>query len=464
MTFLAVLSFCLSFSEIASTQSGAKSSAKKPVTFSKDVAPVLQKQCASCHRSGGTAPMSLLTYTDARPWAKSIREKVLQREMPPWHADPHYGEFVNERRLSQAEINTIVAWVDGGTLKGEEKDQPAPVVFNDTWRIGKPDVVFEMPQEHVLAAEGPDEYQYFVIPTDFKEDRWIQAGEAIPGNNKVVHHIIAFIQPPPRPRDPAAQTKPSAPRSGNIIFYKDGTLMRVNASVPTFDNGCLTPEGGAGILTDGSMKDGMPALLCGQAPGRDADVWPAGYAKRLPAGAKILLQIHYAKNGSVERDRSKVGLIFAKTPPEKEIFTEAIRNHYFVIPPGADNHEVKACYTFPEDVQVLSLMPHMHLRGKDMEFKAISPSGGSEILLRVPNYSFNWQTTYYLRKPIAIAKGTRFEVNAHFDNSPKNKDNPDPSKTVRWGDPTYDEMMIGWVDYARDSQAPVTAGQGGAAK
>lgn len=453
-TLLGILpALCLAgFFTIDFVRAGAP--AKTP-TFTTDVAPILHKNCAGCHRPAGMAPMSLLSYNDTRPWAKSIRENVQQRKMPPWHADPKYGEFRNERRLTQQEIDTIVAWVDGGSIKGSDSDTPtAPPATYEGWRMGQPDTVLTMPQEYTLAAEGPDEYQYFVIPTNFKEDHWIEAAEARPGNSKVVHHIIAFIQPP---RNEGSAAKGDVRRNvfsdlSKIIFYKDGTLMRVQDSVPVWDNGCATPEGGQGIFRDGTGREPMPALLCGEAPGRDPDFWGRGLAKKIPAGANLLLQVHYNKNGSVEKDRSSIGLIFAKNPPTKEVRTMPIHNHYFRIPPGAENHEATACYTFKEDVHFISLMPHMHVRGKEMQIKAVFPDGKSSILLSVPSYSFDWQTTYYLKQPLAIPRGTRIEVIGRFDNSSKNPKNPDSTKAVRWGDPTYDEMLIGWVDYVRDNQ------------
>ncbi|PYV18124.1 MAG: hypothetical protein DMG07_04565 [Acidobacteria bacterium] len=435
---------------------GAQESPAPKVSFNGDVAGIIYKSCAPCHRPGGMAPMSLLTYKDARPWAKSIREAVAERKMPPWHANPRYGEFRNDRRLTNEAIRTLVAWVEGGALKGDERDLPPAPSFTEGWRIGKPDVVLSMEKEYTLQAQGPDEYQFFVIPAGFKEDRWIQAAEARPGNSRVVHHLIAFIQP----KRSADGEKRASGGKRDTIFFKDGTLIRVAPDVPVYDNGCGTPEGGQGVRRDGSERDVMPDLLAGEAPGRDADVWEPGQAKRLPAGADILLQVHYSRNGSVEKDRSSVGLIFATRPPEHELKTVGIANHYFRIPPGADNHEVASCYTFGEDVHLTSLMPHMHVRGKNMQYRAYYPDGRSEILLSVPSYSFNWQTTYYLKKPIALPKGTRLEVKAHFDNSPRNPTNPDPAKAVRWGDPTYDEMMIGWIDYYRDGRAPVTASSG----
>lgn len=419
-------------------------------TYARDVAPIFQKACVACHRSSGMAPMSLETYREARPWAKSIREAVVERKMPPWHADPKHGEFRNDRRLSAAEIDTIVGWVDGGAPQGDPAAAAAPA-FVDGWRIGKPDAVLQMTAEYTLGPQGPDEYQYFLVPTGFTEDRWIQAAEARPGNSRVVHHIIAFIQPKQRPQPTRGQGGGGS--TSKPIFYKDQTLIRVREETPVHDNGCTMALGGAGTRMDGSERDMMPTLLCGEAPGRDADVWGDGLAKFLPAGADLLLQVHYSRNGATEKDRSSIGLVFARHPPGREVVTMPIQNHYFRIPPGAERHPASACYTFPEAVHLTSMMPHMHLRGKDMLFRAFYPDGRTEVLLSVPNYSFNWQTTYYLKKPVPLPAGTRIEVTAHFDNSAKNPVNPDPTKTVRWGDPTYDEMLIGWVDYYRDAAA-----------
>jgi hypothetical protein len=423
------------------------------VTYSKDVAPILNGNCVSCHRPGDIAPMSFTSYKEVRPWARSIREKVITREMPPWHADPQHGSFVNDRRLTNPQIDTIVAWVDQGAREGNPRDLPVAPAFVEGWRIGKPDVLLEMPEEYTLAAEGPDEYKYFRIQTGFKEDVWIQAAEARPGNRRIVHHIIAFIvRPKPKVENSFFKPTPEMMEQlkKRVIFYEDGSLIRVKPETPVSNDGCAMPMGGAGIFMDGTGQEDFGNLLCGQAPGRDPDVWPAGVAKKIPAGAEILLQVHYARTGKVEKDRSTVGLVLAKTEPERQLITWPIQNFYFSIPPGAENHEVSSCYTFKEDARLVSLMPHMHLRGKDMTIRAFYPDGRVETLLSVPRYSFSWQTTYYLKKPLPIPRGTRIQCIAHFDNSTKNKYNPDATKSVRFGDPTYDEMMIGWIDYFAD--------------
>ena len=425
----------------------ADSRSKKEVTFNKDVAPIFYKNCAECHRPNDIAPMSLLTFKEARPWARSIKEKVAMKEMPPWSPDPKYGEFSNEQRLTQQEIDTVVAWVDQGAKEGNPKDlPPQPAFANGGWQIGKPDVVFEMASEYTIEPDAPDNYINFFMPTNFKEDKWIQAAEIQPGNRKLVHHVIAFIQTPQmmarRMENGGRRTNSSS------LMYLDGTLRRVRMDAPVNDDGCgPTPSGGRRI---GGGEENEGALLAGYAPGKQVDVWPAGTAKKVPAGATIMFQMHYSafRGGltKAEKDRTKIGLIFAKEPPDKIILTAAAANLTFKIPAGADNHEVTACQTLPADIQIMDYMPHMHLRGKDMKYEVIYPDGKRETLLWVPKFSFNWQAMYYLKKPITLPKGTKLVVTAHFDNSAKNKYNPDPTKDIRWGDPTYDEMMIGWAD------------------
>ncbi len=425
----------------------ANSPTKREVTFSKDVAPILFKNCVECHRANEAAPMSLMSYKEARPWAKSIKEKVITREMPPWHADPHFGEFSNDRRLSQKDVDTIAAWVDGGAKEGDQKDLPPQPVFTDGWAIGKPDVVLQMPQEFTLDASGPDEYRYFEIPTNFKEDRYVQMVEARPGNRKIVHHFTAQIRLAPR----TATLKQFM--SQKSIFRMEGLLTRMKEGAPVYDDGCALGNGGRGLTLDTNEELPSYERLANFAPGRNPWILEPGTVKVIPAGAKIVLEMHYTKaTGKVEKDRSMVGLIFAKEPPDKHLFTHGIANMYFSIPPGAENHRVTACWTTKEDIHLQSMMPHMHLRGKAMEYKAFYPDGRSEVLLNVPNYSFSWQTVYCLKKPAALPKGTKIVVTAYFDNSAKNKNNPDPTKAVRYGDPTYDDMVIGFINYTVDSQ------------
>ncbi|HKX27807.1 MAG TPA: DUF3471 domain-containing protein [Blastocatellia bacterium] len=418
----------------------------RPVTFNKDVASIFFKNCAECHRPGEGAPFSVLSFKDARPWAKSIREQVVSRQMPPWHADPHYGEFKNNRTLTQSEIETIVAWVESGAPEGEPKDLPPAPTFADGWNIGRPDQVISLPEEYTYRP-GTDEYQYFDVPTNFTEDKYVTMVEARPGNRKIVHHIIAYIVPPGSPNTAKLTTDQRYQMLElllkNTPLYRDGYLLRLRPEQPVIDNGCETPNGGRGSGNSDSS-------LTGYAPGHNADIFPPGVVKRIPAGSHIRFQIHYSNQTlggqAVEKDRSMVGMIFAKEPAAKLMSAYAIGNILFKIPAGAENHQVTACRLLRRETTIYSLMPHMHLRGKSMEYRAIYPDGQSEILLNVPNYNFGWQTNYQLKEPKRLPQGTRLVVTAHFDNSAKNRFNPDPTKDVRYGEPTSDEMMFGFVD------------------
>jgi mono/diheme cytochrome c family protein len=373
-----------------SASDNKKPSAAK-VTFNKDVAPIFFQKCAECHRAGEIAPFSLMSYKEARPWARSIKEKVATKVMPPWHADPAHGEFKNDRRLSQKEIDTIVAWVDNGAIEGDGKDLPPAPKFIDGWNIGTPDIIFKMPEPFTIPASGVVPYKYFNVKTNFTEDKWIQAAEIRPDKRGAVHHIIVFIQ-----------------------------------------------------------SKGQQQLLTGWAPGEQASVMEHGLAKRIPAGATLIFQVHYTPNGTEVKDQSYVGLIFAKEKPKNELLVQPVMNAKFLIPAGDPNYKVESSYTFKEDAHIRSLMPHMHLRGKDFMYKVTFPDGTSKIILSVPKYDFAWQTYYLLKEPIAVPKGTRLDCLAHFDNSTSNKYNPDATKDVKWGDQTWEEMMIGWMTFTLD--------------
>jgi mono/diheme cytochrome c family protein len=419
------------------------------VTFTRDIAPIFFKNCAECHRPGEGAPFSALSFKDVRPWAKSIREKVLSRQMPPWHADPHYGDFKNNRALTQQEIETVVRWVDDGAQEGDSKDLPPAPSFTDGWNIGKPDMIIQIPEEHTYKP-GADQYQYFDVATNFTEDRYITQVEARPGNRKIVHHILAFIIPPGSPNMAKMTTeqryKAMEAALKNSPFYRDGYLLRVKPDQPVVDDACTEnyQRGGGG----------GESILTGYAPGRNADQFPPGAVRMIPAGATIRFQIHYSNQtlggDAVEKDRSMVGLVFAKEPPQRVMVTNSIGNIFFKIPAGAENHRVTACRTLRRDTTVYGLMPHMHLRGKSMEYKVLYPDGKSEILISVPKYDFGWQTNYILKEPKRLPKGSKMIITAYFDNSTKNRFNPDPSAVVRYGEPTYDEMMLAFWDYVVD--------------
>lgn len=411
--------------------------APSPVTFNKDVLPVMQKRCQTCHRPGEVAPMSFLTYSEVRPWAKAIREAVLTRKMPPWFADPHYGKFSNDRSLSKPEMDALVSWVDGGALEGDAKDAPPPVEWVDGWSIGKPDQVFEMPHDFDVPAAGTIDYQYIVIPSGFTKDMWVEAAEARPGNRKLVHHIIAFVRPPGskwlQEAKPGIPFVPVARKDdGNKKDEKKNTGQRRRRDDE--DDNAASPE-----------------LLIGFAPGLVPMNLPPGQAKLVPAGSDFVFQLHYTANGKSGTDRSRVGVIYAKEPPKERIFTANATNSKFVIPPGDPAYRVDSSITLQQPAYLVDLMPHMHYRGKDFEYRLVYPTGETETVLSVPHYDFNWQLFYYLSKPILLPKGTKIECTAHFDNSPNNRYNPDPKAEVRWGDQTWEEMMIGWFDVAVDA-------------
>ena len=402
---------------------GAASIPSTP-TYYKDVLPILQARCQGCHRPGEAAPMSFLTYQDTRPWAKAIREAVLSRKMPPWLADPHYGKFANDRSLTRAEMDTLAAWAASGAAAGNPKDAPAPASFVNGWAIGKPDVVFEMPNEFQVPAAGTIQYQYIVIPSGFTEDRWVQIAEARPGNRKLVHHIIAFVRPPGSKW--MKDAKPGVP------FVPQRTER---------GSGRNSREEGDGDVTS-------TELLVGFAPGLPPTQLGPGQAKLVKAGSDFVFQMHYTASGTAGTDRSRIGLIFAKEKPKERIFTSNATNNKFVIPPGDPNYQVESSIEIAQDTRLIDLMPHMHLRGKDFEYRAVYPTGETQVLLRVPRYDFNWQLYYYPQEPIVLPKGTRIECTAHFDNSPNNPANPDATKEVKWGDQSWQEMMIGWFDVA----------------
>jgi len=386
----------------------ASSAGNAPVTFSKDIAPILYKSCVGCHRPGEIAPMSLITYKEVRPWAKAIREKVATRQMPPWHPDPQFGKWENDLRLSQKEVDAVVSWVDSGAAEGNPKDLPAMPKLTSGWQIGEPDMIFQMPTEFTVPAEGAVPYQHFSVPTNFKEDRYVQALEARAGNLSVVHHIVMYA------RDPADTT-----------------------------------GRGRGQTKNFNIADGILGAL---SPGQTPFIAKPGQAKLIKAGSTLVFQMHYTPNGKESKDRSIVGLIFAKGPVDKIVQSKAAFDTRFAIPANADNYEVKAIFEFEEDSHIISMMPHMHVRGKDIIYRAVYPDGRSEILLSVPKYNFNWQVYYYPAKPLAAPKGTRIEAVAHYDNSTKNPLNPEPGKVVRFGEQTWDEMMNAFFDYTIDNQ------------
>ncbi len=372
------------------------------ITYANQVVRILQNRCQECHRPGQIGPFSLMSYRNAVNWSATIREVIHDNRMPPWYADPHFGKFANDRSLSPTERDTLLAWIDQGCPKGDDKDMPPPRKFPEGWTIGTPDAVvtmkdaFEVPAE---AAKNGIPYKYFNVKTNFTEDKWVERAEAKAGAAAVVHHIVVFIVPP-----------------GRTFRQRDPGLR----------------------------------VLCGTAPGDMPFIAPPGAAKKIPKGSKLVFQMHYTPNGRPYKDASSVGLIFSKTPVEHQMLTLPIHNPRFLIGPGDDNYQVESRFTFKENGHIISFMPHMHLRGKDFRYEAIYPDGKKETLLSVPRYNFNWQSVYRLAESKAIPAGTVIHCVAHFDNSAKNPNNPDPKQRVMWGDQTWEEMMIGWMDFYYD--------------
>ncbi|HXA67647.1 MAG TPA: hypothetical protein VNV82_20985 [Bryobacteraceae bacterium] len=422
----------------------AVSAAAAP-TFTKDVAPIFYKNCVNCHRPGEIAPMSLLDYQSARPWAKAIREAVATRKMPPWFADPRYGHFSNDTRLKETEIATVKAWVDGGVAQGDPKDLPAPPKFAGGWRFGKPDLVIDIGQDFLVPA-GTDLYKDFVVSTNFTEGKWIRAAQVLPGNRRLVHHVHVFVVADSA-NDAKQELKPPAaeraPALGGFADIEDG-LTRVRDDAPVINDACAA---NANLPNLSGFEEGSLATMLPGKPPDNYDVFGDGStAKYIPAGAKLRFQIHYAKVDQPGTDRTSVGLYTVAKAPEKPLRRVDLRNRFFLIPAGARNHEVKRCYDVEQDKLLVAITPHMHYRGKDATYELVHASGKREILLVVPHYDFNWQLQYRFEKAVLMEKGSRMEVTFHYDNSPNNPANPEPSKAIRWGDRSEDEMMVTWTE------------------
>jgi hypothetical protein len=451
-----------------SVQVGAQSPASAPAagpTFSKDVAPILYKNCTNCHRPGEIAPMSLLSFKDARPWAKSIGTRVSKGVMPPWYADPAHGEFLNDRRLSEAEKNTIVAWVNAGAPEGNPADLPAQPTYATEWIMGQPDAVFSMQEDYPIPAEGTIAYQYFEVPTTFTEDKWIQAMEVRAGNPSVLHHVIVYArapQPPPQPAPPApaVPAAPSAqpqPRPAPVFIFAQGT------GIPAGQSGgpALPPEQQkpAGP-NDRPVPRRMGPTVGGFAPGQFLRVYQEGSAMKLPAGSTLILQSHYTATGKATTDRTRIGVKFAKTRPQTEVRFGSLINGSLHIPAGAPDFRVDAEMTIGQNVTMWSMLPHTHVRGVRWTYEATYPDGRTETILSVPKYDFNWQTDYVFKQPLKFPKGTKIHATAWYDNSTNNKSNPDPTKDVWWGDQTWEEMMFTGLTFSVDpAPAAPTAGQ-----
>jgi mono/diheme cytochrome c family protein len=428
---------------LAGMAAAQEANAPKDVTYNRDVAPILYKNCVVCHRPNDIAPMSLMTYKDTRPWTRPIRETVVSRKMPPWHIDPKLGPFINDPRLTDAEIATIDSWVRTGAKEGDPKDLPPAPAFAEGWHI-KPDVVLTIP-EFLVNAASMDDYEYIYVPTNFTEDKWIQAAEVLPGDRRVVHHATVSVIPA---SEVAKKMEASAKANAgeDKYHYRTGKVLHIRKDAPVLDDGCASPDGGGVPGTPSGDLNIVPGIYL---PGHLAETRPAGFALRIPAGAYLQFQIHYSNHsGENVKDHTSIGLVYAREPVKHEIAQYEIWNNLFQIPPNADNHRVTSCFTLPKDVTVLAYTAHMHYRGKSMKTEAIYPDGHHEVILDVPNYDFRWQETYFLKHQFLLPKGTELVTTAYFDNSLNNPQNPDPSKAVRWGEPSDEEMMGFWLQFA----------------
>jgi thiol-disulfide isomerase/thioredoxin len=387
------------------------------ITYTKHVARIIQRNCQYCHRPGESAPFKLMTYKDAAAWADAIREVVVERRMPPWFADPAHGRFANDRRLSDADFSSLLTWIDQGCVEGDAAHLPPPRKYVEGWGIGTPDEIITMNKEFHVPAQAPKggvPYKYVLAGKPFAQDRWVQAAELRPGNRSVLHHVIAY-----------------ALRPGKIRLQEDNQL-----------DDQLGQK-----LFNGLMEDGVAEAVGSFVPGDQVTQYPAGLARRIPKGSQLVFELHYTPNGQECTDRSSLGLIYSKAPPRHEVSDDLAINWQFAIPPGAARHRVVASSRrFDRDIVLLSMTPHMHLRGRSFEYRLVQPDGKEEVLLSVPTYDFNWQLTYILAQPRRLPKGASIKCTAFYDNSAANLNNPVPSKLVTWGDQSWDEMMIGYFE------------------
>lgn len=368
-------------------------------TYSAEISRIMQRNCVPCHHAGGSTPFSLETYDQVKGRAAMIKYVVEGGIMPPWFADGKSGEspWRNDMSLPKAEKATLLNWIADGTPEGDKTMLPTPLKFESGWKIGEPDAVFSYPKPFKVPAEGVVDYQIATVPTNFTEDKWVQGIQVMPSARAVVHHVLVFVR-----------------KKGEVI---------------------------------GADNEGVSGFFGMYVPGNDALIYPDGLAKKIPAGASLKFQIHYSPNGTEVIDQTKIGLKFADKPPVSEVFTGAAANLVFAIPPGAPNHEVTSAFSVSRDIQVLSFLPHMHIRGKAARYEIVRPSGSTETVLNIPRYDFNWQLSYDRKVPLTLEKGSRIRYTAWFDNSANNPGNPDPTRTVRWGEQTFDEMQLGYFEY-----------------
>jgi hypothetical protein len=420
LSLLALTAITASFlAETSSSQRrGEPAQHAAHATFYRDVLPILQSHCQTCHRADGIGPMPLETYEQVARRASDIVRMVSSRAMPPWFADPRVGHFANDPSLLANEISTLKEWVESGRVAGDPQDGPAPRVWAGAWSIPKPDIVLKMPVPVKILARGDIEYTYEIVPTGFTENKWVQISQVLPSGPKHVHHAVVYIRPP------------------------DSHWLREAPVGTPFTASGLHDEK---LSHEAHWTDSDMLLV--YAPGSSPDNWPEGMSKFIPAGSDLIFQMHYTTNGTPGEDQTSVGIVFAKKPPEKRVITLQLTNDQFVIPPGEDNFPVEVHGTLPNDATLLSFFPHMHLRGKAFEYNIVHLDHTKETLLHV-NYNFYWQLSYKLATPLPLKAGTELQAIGVFDNSYNNPHNPDPTKAVHWGDQTYEEMMVGFFDIA----------------
>jgi hypothetical protein len=389
-----------------------------PPTFYRDVLPILQNHCQSCHRPGDIGPMPLMTYAQTQPFARAIATAASQKTMPPWFADPTVGHFSSDPSLTNQEIATLVSWANFNAPAGDASDAPPPRHWTPGWLIPHPDTILQMPKPVAIPAHGDVDYTYEIVHTHFTEDKWVQQSEIRPSSRANVHHAVVYVRPP------------------NSIWLKTAPI-----GVPFTE--ADMPGGQDGTDPLFTTAD----ILLVYAPGSSPDNWPDGAAKFIPAGSDLVFQMHYMTHGHAATDQPSLGLVFARQPPAQRVLTLQLTNDHFVIPPGVPDFRVEVHGSLPNDAVLLSFFPHMHLRGKHFEYNILHPGSAPETLLRV-NYDFFWQLSYRLAHPLPLKAGTILQSVAWYDNSKNNPHNPDPEVAVRWGEQTYDEMMVGFFDVA----------------
>ncbi len=410
------------------------------MSFNKDVLPILQRNCQVCHRPGEAAPMSFLTYESTRPWAKAIKQAVVTRRMPPWFADPGHGSFRNDPTLTQQEIEILSAWVDQGSPEGNAVDKPKPVQWKSGWRI-EPDVVISIPEAHSVPAKGSGEIKAFTVPNPFREDTWVRAIEVRPGNASVVHHVMVQV---PEVDTPAQSFSWGAAAAACVAAPSSLVQQDFNESLPASIANRLN---GSPPTPPVNLPKNFAILEAVYAPGTppmDFGIYDS--AKLIRGGGDLRIEVHYTPNGTATSDQTRIGFTLAKEPPQYRYVTLAPKSLARAgtrIPAGEANWETRGELEFGQDAQLVWLMPHMHLRGKDMRFNLVDPNGRSQTVLDA-KFNFNWQLGYEMDNPIRVRRGTRMFVVAHHDNSANNPYNPNPAAEVAWGELTSEEMVLPW--------------------